>query len=164
MIFNSVQFLEQMQGICPAPVHDLLQYFAKITSDGLAYTLPVGKHPVDGKDVFFVVAENMTKPLECCRPEIHAAYLDIHYVVSGEELIGVSLPSTRYVVEEDRIANDDIAFFSPQLQDECFVRLTPGQFLIAFPYEIHRPVCAAHEPVLTRKLIGKVHVNRLKAE
>lgn len=161
MIFNSVRFLDQMQGACPAAVYELLQYFAKITADGVAYTLPLGKHSVDGEKVFFMVAENMTRPLEDCRPEIHAAYADIHYVLKGEELIGVSLPSTRYLIEEDRIAQDDVAFFSPAMRDECGVRLTASQFLIAFPYEIHRPVCAVNEPVTARKLIGKVHVSLL---
>lgn len=157
MIFNSVQFLEQMQGSCPAPVYELLQYFAKITADGVAYHLPLGKHTVDGENVFFMAAENMTRAVGDCRPEVHAAYLDVHYVLSGEELIGVSLPSRRYLIEEDRLAEEDIAFFSPAMQDECCVRLRTGQFLIAFPYEIHRPVCAVEEPVLVRKLIGKVH-------
>lgn len=157
MIFDSVQFLEPLQGSCPAPVYELLQYFAKITEDGVAYSLPLGKHSVDGDNVFFMAAENTTRPMAECRPEVHAAYLDVHYVLTGEELIGVSLPSKRYLIEEDRLAEDDIAFFSPAMQDECTVRLVPGQFLIAFPYEIHRPVCAVQEPVLTRKLIGKVH-------
>ena len=161
MIFNSIQWLEQIKASCPVAIYDLLQYFSKITADGVVHSLPVGRHPINGDDVFFVVAENTTQPLPIRRPEIHAAYVDIHYIVSGEELIGVSLPGKQYLIEEDRIAQDDVAFFVPHMMDECLVRMQAGQFLIAFPYEIHRPVCAIDEPCKTRKLIGKVHVRCL---
>ena len=51
--------------------------------------LAKGKYPIDGDNVFASVTEDSTKNLEKTNWESHRKYIDIQYVINGEELIGV---------------------------------------------------------------------------
>ena len=48
----------------------------------------VGKYEIDGKNVFASVQEYDTKPENEKRFELHKDYIDVQYIVSGEEIMG----------------------------------------------------------------------------
>ena len=49
--------------------------------------LPVGNYPLDGEDIFVIVNDYHTKPQSTEPFEVHQ-YIDVQYVVSGEEEFG----------------------------------------------------------------------------
>ncbi|MHC4951330.1 MAG: NanQ anomerase/TabA/YiaL family protein, partial [Planctomycetota bacterium] len=60
---------------------------ALLNEDSVRNAAP-GKYEVDGENLFYIVDEYETKPIEKGRLEIHRKYLDIQYIVRGEECIG----------------------------------------------------------------------------
>ena len=51
-------------------------------------TLPAGKYPIDGDNIFALVSEYKTKSEAEGKLEAHRKYIDVQYVISGEELMG----------------------------------------------------------------------------
>ena len=62
---------------------------ALLNEDSVRQAAP-GKYAVEGEELFYVVDEYETKPVEEGRLEIHRKYMDIQYIVSGVECIGAA--------------------------------------------------------------------------
>ena len=82
-------------------------------------------------------------------------------MVAGEEKIGVAPLVAGYEVVEDKLAEKDAIFYA-NLQDEVELGLKAGMFAVLFPWEVHRPNCAAGEPGKVRKVVMKISVDSLK--
>jgi YhcH/YjgK/YiaL family protein len=113
-----------------------------------------GKHEIDGEDLFAVINEYETKEEKDCVLEAHRKYLDIQYMLSGSELIGIS---TLYKQEPVKAYSDanDYALYSDKL---FFVQLKAGTFTIFFPEDLHMPGVIDKSPVKVRKVIVKVRI------
>ncbi|MBE8359523.1 YhcH/YjgK/YiaL family protein, partial [Leptospira interrogans] len=55
------------------------------------------------------------------------------------------------------LADKDIAFL-PAGTDEKHVVLQTGDFVVFFPGEVHKPLCAVGEPANVRKAVVKIAV------
>jgi len=121
-----------------------------------------GKYPIEEDQAFFLVVDDHTQPLRERRAEIHAQYLDVQILLEGEEMFGYSLhPLTS--IEDDQLADKDVAF-SRVVVDEKHVALKPGDFIVFYPGQPHRPLIAATRPMPVRKAVIKVHKNLLAYE
>jgi hypothetical protein len=63
--------------------------FAFLRDNDLS-SIELKRYDIDGDNVYATVSEYLTKNEEDARYEVHRAYIDIQYVVSGKELIGVA--------------------------------------------------------------------------
>ena len=63
--------------------------FAYINKTDLSQ-LALGKYEIDNNDIFAFVQEYDTKDKSECKLEGHSKYIDIQYIISGVELIGVT--------------------------------------------------------------------------
>jgi YhcH/YjgK/YiaL family protein len=117
--------------------------------------LELGKHILEGDDLFVILMEYETKESAECIMESHRKYIDIQYMVQGEELMGVALqnghmPSVPY--DETKEA----AFY--EASSDSLIKVAKGQFAIFFPHDLHRP-CIKHEKISKiRKAVFKVRV------
>ena len=114
-----------------------------------------GRYPIDGDRVFAMVQDVTTKPATESRPEAHARYLDVQYLISGCEKIGFLSAATEKRIVEDHLADRDIAFYDCPAQASELI-MHPGMFAVFFPGELHQPCCAVGEPALIRKIVIKV--------
>ncbi|MDP9565287.1 YhcH/YjgK/YiaL family protein [Kosakonia radicincitans] len=91
--------------------------------------------------LFCLLQEMDSVPFEEARPESHRQFIDIQYLISGHERMGVSrVESDLHTVVDDRTPQQDIMFWQVE-EEEIQVTLTPGMFAIFFPQDIHRPCC-----------------------
>ncbi|MHC4231403.1 MAG: NanQ anomerase/TabA/YiaL family protein [Planctomycetota bacterium] len=116
-----------------------------------------GEYKVDGENLFYIVDEYETKPAEEGRLEIHRRYLDIQYIVSGEECIGVA-PLEGLTEETLYDGKRDLAFykFEPSMSQ---LHLKQGMFAIFWPNEPHMPcrrIGSTSEKV--KKIVVKVRM------
>jgi YhcH/YjgK/YiaL family protein len=116
-----------------------------------------GEYKVDGENLFYIVDEYETKPSEEGRLEIHRRYLDIQYIVSGEECIGVA-PLEGLTEETLYDGQKDLAFykFEPSMSQ---LHLKQGMFAIFWPNEPHMPcrrIGSTSEKV--KKIVVKVRM------
>ena len=109
---------------------------ALLNEDDVRNAAP-GKYEVDGENLFYIVDEYETKPVEEGRLEIHRKYLDIQYIVSGTECIGVA-PLGGVTEETPYNGETDLAFYesSPTMSR---LHLSQGMFAIFWPNEPHMP-------------------------
>lgn len=117
--------------------------------------LPLGKNIVDGDIIFINVNSYQTKPKAEARPETHAKYIDIQYMIEGEETIGYSRCWPGLTVTEDKLLEKDIIFYN-NVREEIDIPMKPGTFAIFFPWDVHRPSCTWQTQTQVKKAIVKV--------
>ncbi len=115
---------------------------------------PLGKHDIDGNNLFYLISEDSTEPQAERRAEYHASYLDIQIVLRGQEGMTFStLPAGE--PQTDWLADKDIAFLADGAQEKTVI-LNEGDFVVFYPGEVHKPLCAVGAPAKVRKAVVKV--------
>ena len=109
---------------------------------------------IDGDRLFYLISEDTTEPGELRRAEYHARYLDIQIVLKGQEGMTFSTQPAG-VPETDWLADKDIAFIGQGI-DEKTVILNEGDFVVFYPGEVHKPLCAVGAPAQVRKAVVKL--------
>lgn len=88
--------------------------------------------------------------------EAHKDYIDIQYMVTGEELSGVT-DYSNCSVEEKYDKEKDIEFLKINKEEE-FYKIAEGEFFVFFPHDAHKPALKVNENKNVKKVIIKVHV------
>lgn len=113
----------------------------------------VGRYEIDGKDVFASVQEYDTKPACEKKFEIHKNYIDIQYILSGEEIMGSESIDKLTSLGDYK---PDAQFFSLN-EDYDKIKLEANDFAIFFPNEPHAPGIAVNDiPSKVKKIVVKV--------
>lgn len=115
-------------------------------------TLPAGKYPIDGENIFALVSEYKTKSEQEGKLEAHKKYIDVQYVISGEELMGYAPLGNQQILEPYKEEND-IVFFTG---DKSFTKVSEGMFAIFFPEDVHMPGISTGKISDVKKLVIKV--------
>ena len=116
--------------------------------------LAVGKYPIDDNNVFASVTEDPTKDFNKTSWESHRKYIDLQYVISGEEKIGVCPVAKATVIKPYNEKSDGANY---QAKGKIYTAV-PGTFFIFFPTDAHRPgiTPGGNKPV--KKLVIKIRV------
>ena len=114
-------------------------------------TLAVGRHDIDGDDIFVNVSELDLRPRSAAALEVHNKYIDIQVVFGGIEEFGWSPRSAVKLPREEFDSNKDIQFFEDIPQ--TFYTMREGEFTILMPEDAHAPMLGEGH---VRKLIFKV--------
>ncbi|MEB5741997.1 YhcH/YjgK/YiaL family protein [Klebsiella aerogenes] len=115
---------------------------------------PLGKHDIDGNNLFYLISEDSTEAQAERRAEYHARYLDIQIVLRGQEGMTFStLPAGE--PQTDWLADKDIAFLAEGAQEKTVI-LNEGDFVVFYPGEVHKPLCVVGAPAKVRKAVVKV--------
>ena len=130
-----------------------LRYLAETDFSGLG----AGRYPVDGDAVFALVQEPRTAERGECRWESHRRYLDIQYLLAGQERIGFQNAGA-LAVAEPYDAGRDIAFYRDNGRG-FFAPLEAGSFVVCFPHDAHMPLVCGDGPQQIRKVVMKVMVS-----
>ncbi len=117
--------------------------------------LPAGRNEIAGDNLFALVQEYQPDARENRKAETHAKYIDIQYLVSGEEFIGYANLTGAAEVAEDRLADKDAVFYK-NVRDETDIKVVAGMYAIFFPWDIHRPGCVDKPGVTVRKVVLKI--------
>ncbi|PQJ84906.1 YhcH/YjgK/YiaL family protein [Aliivibrio sifiae] len=143
---------DDIQGAALHPV--IIEIIQKVKEQTIENT-EVGNYPLHDESVYFIVNDK-TELKEHRRSEIHHKYLDVQLILEGTETFGYS-EYPLISIEDDCLEEKDIAF-SNDVQDEQFVTLETGEFIIFTPKQPHRPLVAVNDkPAAVKKLIIKVN-------
>jgi len=116
--------------------------------------LEVKRHDIDGDNAYALVSEYLTKNEEDARYEAHQNYIDIQYVISGKELIGIAPVSMKKEILEPYDTIKDIMFLTVNQGNN--LKADPGRFFIFFPDDLHRPSLKDGENSQVRKVVVKL--------
>ena len=112
-------------------------------------TLPLGRHTIDGDDVFVNIVDTPAKERAAAKIETHDQMIDIQIPISDTEEQGYT-PRT-VLPEAPYCEADDISFYEGEAQH--YYTINPGEFVIYFPWDGHAP---AITPTGLRKAIFKI--------
>ena len=113
-----------------------------------------GKHDIDNDDLFALVNTSNTTEIAGRYPEAHKKYIDVQYIVSGEELFGYA-PYNNQKIQKEYFEARDIFFC---FAETTFVKLEQGMFAIVFPGDLHLPVIKFKEVSPVKKIVIKVKI------
>ena len=140
---NAAKYTDLKTGVSEA--------FGFLDQPGLV-DLPDGKYEIFGERVFAIVMHEKGRKAEDGELEGHRKYIDIQYVISGEESMGWKtrkglVNSVAYDVEKD------LEFFEGA-PDSIF-RVPPGTFAVFMPRDAHLPLIGSGS---IHKVVVKVAV------
>jgi biofilm protein TabA len=118
--------------------------------------LGLKRYDIDGNNLYASVSEYPTKNIEDARYEAHQKYIDIQYVVSGKEQIGVSPVSEAKDILEPYDATKDIEFLS--VSKGRNLPALPDRFFIFFPEDAHCPGLKDGDNSPVRKIVVKLKI------
>ena len=124
--------------------------------------VPVGKHAIEGEQVYALVQKLPSRAPETAQFESHRKYIDVHYLVAGQESSGSAPAESLKVAVPYDESKDVILYDVPQQYTK--IEMTPGHFVIYQPGQAHLPNCHLRGPHDLHKVVIKVHVDYLAAK
>ena len=113
-----------------------------------------GKYEIDGEKIFANVQTYETK--DDAPYEVHKKYIDIQYMIKGEESVGV-VNYKDCKTTETYNENKDIEFLEC-MKNDFYQILRKGEFLIFYPQDAHKPSLKINNKKLVKKVIVKVMI------
>ena len=117
--------------------------------------IKTGKYAIDGDTIYASISEYHTKNNTESMPEAHQKYIDVQYIIKGEELIGYAPLYDQEIAVEYAEAND-IAFYNAEVS---YVKLVEGMFMILFPGDLHQPCIKVDNSTYVKKVVVKVKID-----
>ncbi|PJG84245.1 YhcH/YjgK/YiaL family protein [Conservatibacter flavescens] len=154
MFFGHINQIDA--NIYPKVIQKALNYLKTTNFD----ELEVGRYELDGKNMYVQVLDLQTQEKSHYQPEVHRHYLDVQYLHSGKETIGVAIDNGQNDIAHDYDAERDILFYK-DVQNETTLVMRPGNFAVFFPTDIHRAACCDGDSSLIRKVVVKIAVSQL---
>ena len=114
-----------------------------------------GKYEIDGENIFALISEYKTKSEQEGKLEAHRKYIDVQYVINGEELMGYAPLGLQQILEPYKEEND-IIFFKGE---KSFTKVSSGMFAIFSPQDVHMPGISTGKISDVKKLVIKVRLN-----
>jgi biofilm protein TabA len=117
-------------------------------------TLSNGRHVIDGENVYAIVTEAPTKDYDKTAFESHRKYIDLQYVITGEEKMAKA-PVTSVTVSKPYDEATDLANYTGEGK---IYTVPAGTFMLFFPTEAHRPNITPGGNKVVKKIVIKVRV------
>jgi biofilm protein TabA len=105
------------------------------------HLLDSGRYELDGERIFALVNRDPGRQRAGARLEAHRKYIDIQFLVEGQEEIGWRPTAECCEVTEPYDEQRDIAFFSDT--PHAWIKLPVGKFMIFYPDDAHAPLAAS---------------------
>ena len=150
MIITTKEELKQYKNRHPFFLH-AFRALAELADGNFA----TGIYPVDDKKIFINALQYDTHTTENALMEVHKTYIDVMWMISGEENIHIcSQDKLKSITKEYEYSGDALL---AKLEDDCdVVNMTDDSVCIIFPGEAHAPGIDTDKTHNVKKLIAKV--------
>jgi YhcH/YjgK/YiaL family protein len=128
--------------------------FRYLRDTDLAAIAP-GKYEIDGDELFAIVQEYDTMDATTEQMESHKKYIDVQYMMQGEELVGHALLNGHAVAKEYDAENDFMLYADAP---SFFTKMAAGTFMMFFPHDLHMPCIRVNETGKVKKVVVKVKI------
>jgi biofilm protein TabA len=135
MIVDRIENASRYRGLG----HGIAESLHFLTTTALA-ALPDGKHTIDGDKLFAVVQRFQGRPVSDAHWEYHEKYLDLQFVVKGDEIMGYAPWDATLPVE---MAFDPAKDAGLVKASGVMLPISSGMFAVFAPRELHAPSLAA---------------------
>ncbi|MBO7672949.1 YhcH/YjgK/YiaL family protein [bacterium] len=146
MIFDKIENVKVYPQI-PDFVADFIRNVNSQQQTGKVYL-------VDDKSVWANVDEYTTKPYENCKFEAHKRYIDIQFMLSGEEKIETAF-TNELEISDSYDENRDVMFLK-DTGNKVILPMKKGYFALFYPTDAHKPQVAFSRPEKVKKVVVKM--------
>lgn len=115
-------------------------------------TLTNGRHVIDGDNIYAIVTEAPSKDYDKTAFESHRKYIDLQYVITGEENMSKA-PLSSVTVNRPYNENADIAYYTGEGQ---IYTVPQNSFMLFFPSDAHRPNITPGGNKVVKKIVIKI--------
>ena len=115
------------------------------------------RYDIDGDNLYIMISEYNSKNPETARFEAHKKYIDIQYVVKGNELMGMAPMTSQDSILQKYDASKDIEFLS--VKKGVMFQADPSKFFIFFPTDAHMPGIKDKTNSPVRKAVVKLKID-----
>ena len=150
MIYDKIDNWETYAGISEG-IREGLEYLK-----GMSRDTAVGVYPISPR-AKAIVSEYTTKPVNEKGYEAHLEYIDIQFLLSGEEAIDCQ-PLEQLAPSLPYNADKDIAFYASGDAAPVKLPIGNGYFAILFPQDGHMPCLCLNAPAPVKKVVVKVKI------
>lgn len=108
------------------------------------------------REVYVAVSTYVPKDSDQCKYESHLQYIDLQYIATGREGMGVTRDTTLEVLDPFA-EGKDYATYAPEGSDAAYETADSSRYYLFYPADIHRPcirVDGSTEPV--HKVVVKI--------
>ena len=147
MIFDTLENIKNYEGL--GRVYTALKFLA----DTDFSKVELGRYELQGDDIFYMVQSYETDPDKTIS-EAHKKYIDIQFMVDGEEIIGVA-PISCEKTETEAKPENDVWFYDCKTEP---LTLFKNSFMVLYPNDLHCPGVAANGAITCHKVVVKVKV------
>lgn len=152
MIYDKITNYELYAGISN-DIRKGLEFLNNVTPD-----IEKGVHIISPR-VKAIVSEYMTKPVNEYGYEAHKKYIDIQYLISGEEKV-CSLPLEYLKVTTPYNDDKDAAFLEEAVVRPQEIVLGNKYFSIFIPQDGHKPQLCIDTPIIVKKVVVKIQIDK----
>lgn len=138
-------------------VHPLMEAAFAAIEKLLAEKPAPGTYPIRGEALWASVQSYETKTAAELKFETHRRYIDLQYLVAGEEYIPCC-PAEAVAGPDGYDEKEDITFYAEPPERFTSVHLRPGDFALFFPEDAHAPRIAVTTPAPVDKIVVKIEV------
>lgn len=146
MIVDRFEYADRYVGLNPS--------FAaafRYLRESLGNEIRTGRHAIQGDELFAIIESSLGRGREASPLEYHRKYIDIQYVVAGEETFGWSAISECEDPMGDFDSSRDIGFYKDSPSN--WVTIPAGFFAIFFPEDCHAPLAGSSQ---VQKIVVKI--------
>ncbi|CAH6660602.1 N-acetylneuraminate anomerase [Pseudocitrobacter vendiensis] len=148
-----------IQSLAAAGLHPVLAEALTLALTARPQEKSPGRYELRGDDIFMNVMTFATQPAESKKAELHAQYVDIQLLLSGEERILFGVAGAARQCEE--VHTDEDYQLCSAIENEQAVTLKPGMFAVFMPGEPHKPGCTVALSQEIKKTVVKVRASLL---
>jgi len=116
-------------------------------------TLEVGRHDLDGERLYLVIAQGEGLTAEKAVLEAHRAYIDIQFVIKGQDMIGWKPARDCSAITQPYDSAKDVELYADR--PLCWNPIGGGTFAVYYPGDAHAPMGGVGQ---LRRAIVKVKV------
>jgi YhcH/YjgK/YiaL family protein len=113
-----------------------------------------GKVELDGKKVYISFQSYESKDRKDCKYESHKNYIDVQYVIAGEEVMVVT-DKAGLKEKAPYNAEKDVVFYEDGKAGTELV-LKAGDYIVVYPEDVHMPKVQHGTPCAVKKAVAKI--------
>lgn len=115
-------------------------------------SLAPGKYIINGSNVYATITEAPSKEFSQSTWESHRNYIDLQYVITGKEKIGVAPVLSATIIKP----YDETKDLTNYTADGIFYKAGSDHFFLFFPSDAHRPNIKVDGYYIVKKLVIKI--------
>lgn len=150
MIIDTIENLELYHPFDDKKIRRIQEFLSHTAKTGPKE----GRTDLCGEDLYALVQIYDTRPKEESVMEAHREYLDMQYIIEGEEYFYIH-DASKCIVKENQTPDRDFIFLECG-EPAVKVKASAGMFVLLFPQDAHMPCIQTEKREKVKKVVFKI--------